>query len=174
LIVFFSLNLKSIFYDYNEMIIKLGIITAVLILGGMMFSTEITALFPNTSASLTDSLKNDFNYLNAKITDSAENRLDTSIDKTIQSVSDSVYEGITETGDKLVENVNEKISEGITETGDKLVENVNEKISEGITETGDNIKTGIIESSESSKEILANEVSDFNPFSFIQNIFKLD
>ena len=137
------------------MIIKLGIITAVLILGGMMFSTEITALFPNTSASLTDSLKNDFNYLNAKITDSAENRLDTSIDKTIQSVSDSVYEGITETGDKLVENVNEKISEGITETGD-------------------NIKTGIIESSESSKEILANEVSDFDPFSFIQNIFKLD
>jgi glutathionyl-hydroquinone reductase len=156
------------------MIIKLGIITAVLILGGMMFSTEITALFPNTSASLTDSLKNDFNYLNAKITDSAENRLDTSIDKTIQSVSDSVYEGITETGDKLVENVNEKISEGITETGDKLVENVNEKISEGITETGDNIKTGIIESSESSKEILVNEVSDFDPFSFIQNIFKLD
>ena len=120
-----------------------------------MFSTEITTLFPNTSASLTDSLKNDFNYLNAKITDSAENRLDTSIDKTIQSVSDSVYEGITETGDKLVENVNEKISEGITETGD-------------------NIKTGIIESSESSKEILANEVSDFDPFSFIQNIFKLD
>jgi len=137
------------------MIIKLGIITAVLILGGMMFSTEITTLFPNTSTSLTDSLKNDFNNLNAKITNSAENRLDTSIDKTIQSVSDSVYEGITETGDKLVENVNEKISEGITETGD-------------------NIKMGIIESGESSKDILANEVSNFDPFSFIQNIFKID
>ena len=118
------------------MIIKLGIITAVLILGGMMFSTEITTLFPNTSASLTDSLKNDFNNLNAKITNSAENRLDTSIDKTIQSVSDSVYEGITE--------------------------------------TGDNIKMGIIESGESSKDILANEVSNFDPFSFIQNIFKID
>jgi glutathionyl-hydroquinone reductase len=137
------------------MIIKLGIIAAVLILGGMMFSTEITALFPNTSASLTDSLKNDFDNLNAKITDSAENRLDTSIDKTIQSVSDSVYEGITETGDKLVENVNEKISEGITETGD-------------------DIKTGIIESSESSKEILVNGASGFDPFSFIQNIFKIN
>jgi len=137
------------------MIIKLGIIAAVLILGGMMFSTEITALFPNTSASLTDSLKNDFDNLNAKITDSAENRLDTSIDKTIQSVSDSVYEGITETGDKLVENVNEKISEGITETGD-------------------DIKTGIIKSSESSKEILVNGVSGFDPFSFIQNIFKIN
>jgi len=137
------------------MIIKLGIIAAVLILGGMMFSTEITALFPNTSASLTDSLKSDFNNLNAIITDSAENRLDTSVDKTIQSVSDSVYEGITETGDKLVENVNEKISEGITETGN-------------------DIKMGIMESSKSSTEIIVNEASDFDPFSFIQNLFKIN
>jgi len=137
------------------MIIKLGIIAAVLILGGMMFSTEITALFPNTSASLTDSLKSDFNNLNAIITDSAENRLDTSVDKTIQSVSDSVYEGITETGDKLVENVNEKISEGIAETGD-------------------DIKMGIMESSKSSTEIIVNEASDFDPFNFIQNLFKIN
>jgi len=156
------------------MLIKLGIIAAVLILGGMIFSTEITTLFPSTSALLADSLKDDINALNEKVTNSAENRLDTSIDKTIQSVSDSVYQGITETGDKLVENVNEKISEGITETGDKLVENVNEKISEGITETGNNIKTQIVESSESSKEILVNEVSGFDPFSFIKNIFKIN
>ena len=135
------------------MLIKLGIIVAIFVLGGMMFSTEITALFPNTSAILSDSLKNDINGLNTKITNSAENRLDTSIDKTIQSVSDSVYQGITETGDKLVENVNEKISEGITETGD-------------------NITTEIIESSESSKENLTNEISSFDPFTFIKNIFK--
>jgi len=135
------------------MLIKLGIIVAVFVLGGMMFSTEITALFPNTSAILSDSLKNDINGLNTKITNSAENRLDTSIDKTIQSISDSVYEGITETGDKLVENVNQKISEGITETGD-------------------NIKNEIIESSESSKENLTNEISSFDPFTFIKNIFK--
>ena len=135
------------------MLIKLGIIVAVFVLGGMIFSTEITALFPNTSVLLSDSLKNDINSLNTKITNSAENLLDTSIDKTIQSVSDSVYEGITETGDKLVENVNEKISEGITETGD-------------------NIKNEIIESSESSKENLTNEISSIDPFSFIKNIFK--
>ena len=137
------------------MLIKLGIIAAVLILGGMMFSTEITELFPSTSVLLADSLKDDINALNEKVTNSAENRLDTSIDKTIQNGSDSVYEGITETGDKLVENVNEKISEGITETGD-------------------NIKTQIVESSESSKEILVNEVSGFDPFSFIKNIFKIN
>ena len=137
------------------MLIKLGIIAAVLILGGMMFSTEITTLFPSTSALLADSLKDDINTLNEKVTNSAENRLDTSIDETIQSVSDSIYQGITQTGDKLVENVNEKISEGITETGD-------------------NIKTEIVESSESSKEILVNEVSGFDPFSFIKNIFKIN
>ena len=135
------------------MLIKLGIIVAVFVLGGMMFSTEITALFPNTSVLLSDSLKNDINALNTKITNSAETGLDTSIDKTIQSISDSVYEGITETGDKLVENVNEKISEGITEAGD-------------------NIKNEIIESSESSKENLTNEISSIDPFSFIKNIFK--
>ena len=135
------------------MLIKLAIIVAVFVLGGMIFSTEITELFPNTSVLLSDSLKNDINSLNTKITNSFENRLDTSIDKTIQSVSDSVYEGITETGDKLVENVNEKISEGITEAGD-------------------NIKNEIIESSESSKENLTNEISSFDPFSFIKNIFK--
>jgi hypothetical protein len=137
------------------MLIKLGIIAAVLILGGMMFSTEITTLFPSTSALLADSLKDDINTLNEKVTNSAENRLDTSIDKTIQSVSDSIYQGITETGDKLVENVNEKISEGITETGE-------------------DIKTQIVESSESSKEILVNEVSGFDPFNFIKNLFKIN
>ena len=137
------------------MLIKLGIIGAVLVLGGMMFSTEIITLFPNTSALLSDSLKDDINGLNEKVTNSAENRLDSSIDKTIQSISDSVYEGITETGDKLVENVNEKISQGITETGD-------------------NVKSQIIESSQSSKTTLVNEVSGFDPFSFIKNIFKIN
>jgi len=137
------------------MLIKLGIIAAVLVLGGMMFSTEITSLFPSTSALLADSLKNDIDALNSKVTNSAENRLDSSIDQTIQSVSDSVYQGITETGDKLVENVNEKISEGITETGD-------------------NIKTQIVESSDSSKEILVNQVPKFDPFNFIKNIFQIN
>ena len=137
------------------MLIKLGIIGAVLVLGGLMFSTEIITLFPNTSALLADSLKDDITGLNEKVTNSAENRLDTSIDKTIQSISDSVYDGITETGDKLVENVNEKISEGITETGD-------------------NIKSQIVESSQSSKEMLVNEVSGFDPFNFIKNLFKIN
>ena len=34
------------------------------------------------------------------------------------------------------------------------------------------LRTEIIESSESSKENLTNEISSFDPFSFIKNIFK--
>ena len=136
------------------MLIKLGIIAGVLVLGGMMFSTEITSLFPSTSALLADSLKNDIDALNSKVTNSAENRLDSSIDQTIQGVSDSVYQGITETGDKLVENVNEKISEGIAETGD-------------------NIKTQIVESSDSSKEILVNQVPKTKTAAIMPNLINI-
>ena len=121
------------------MFIKLGIIGTFLILGGLMFSTEISTLFPNTSASLLDSLKSDMNYLNDKVSGSAEERLDTSIDK-------------------IVGNVSDKVSEGITETGDKLVEEVNGTISEGITATGDNLKNGILQSYESSQEIITDEI----------------
>ncbi len=86
------------------MLIKLGIIAVVLILGGMMFSTEITELFPSTSALLADSLKDDINALNEKVTNSAENRLDTSIDKTIQSVSavSYIHQRDNETREELV------------------------------------------------------------------------
>ncbi|MDC4220037.1 MAG: hypothetical protein MTP07_06855, partial [Candidatus Nitrosopumilus limneticus] len=81
--------------------IKLGIIVAVVVLGGIIFSTEITSLFPSTSVQLADSLKDDIYEINSKITDSAENRLDTSIDKTIQSVSNSGKIGkLLKTGDK--------------------------------------------------------------------------
>ena len=41
-----------------------------------------------------------------------------------------------------------------------------------LQKTGDNIKNEIIESSESSKENLTNEISRIDPFSFIKNIFK--
>ena len=121
------------------MLIKLGIIGTFLILGGLMFSTEISTLFPNTSTSLLDSLKSDMNYLNEKVSGSAEERLDTSIDKIIGNVSDKVYEGITATGDKLEEEVNGTISEGITATGD-------------------NLKNGILQSYESSQEIITDEI----------------
>ena len=41
------------------MLIKLGIIAAIIILGGMVFSNEIDTLFPSTSATVVNSLKDD-------------------------------------------------------------------------------------------------------------------
>ena len=58
------------------MFIKLGIIAGVLILGGMIFSNEIDSLFPSTSASVVDSLKEDVSNFGAKASDSVEKRID--------------------------------------------------------------------------------------------------
>ena len=56
------------------MFIKLGIIAGILILGGMIFSTEIDTLFPSTSASVVDSLKTDVSDFGSKASDSVEKK----------------------------------------------------------------------------------------------------
>ena len=57
------------------MFIKLGIITGILILGGLIFSNEIDILFPSTSASIVESLKNDVSNFGSKASDSVEKRI---------------------------------------------------------------------------------------------------
>ena len=79
------------------MFIKLGIIGGILIVAGLIFSSEINSIFPNTSASLTESLKDDVNNLAAKASDSAENRLATSLDNVVSKTSEKIDEGITKT-----------------------------------------------------------------------------
>lgn len=76
------------------MLIKLGIIGAILVLGGLIFSSEINGLFPNTSASIIESLKDDVNNVGTKTSESVENRLDTSIDKVVEKTSVQINDGI--------------------------------------------------------------------------------
>jgi len=56
------------------MFLKLGIIDGILILGGMIFSTEIDTLFPSTSASVVDSLKTNVSDFGSKASDSVEKK----------------------------------------------------------------------------------------------------
>jgi len=79
------------------MFIKLGIIAGILIVSGLIFSSEINSIFPNTSASLTESLKNDVNSLGAKASDSVENKLNTSLDKIVSKTSEKIDDGIAKT-----------------------------------------------------------------------------
>lgn len=83
------------------MFIKLGIIVGIVILGGMIFSNEIDTLFPSTSATVFDSLKNDVSNFGSKASDSVEQRIDESINKITDKTTESISEEISEAGNKV-------------------------------------------------------------------------
>jgi predicted PurR-regulated permease PerM len=87
------------------MFIKLGIIAGILILGGMIFSNEIDTLFPTTSATVFDSLKNDVSIFGSKASDSVEQRIDESIDKIVDKTTESISEEISNAGDKVTNEI---------------------------------------------------------------------
>lgn len=89
------------------MFIKLGIIAGIIILGGMIFSNEIDALFPSTSTTVFDSLKNDVSNFGSKASDSVEQRIDSSIDKIVDKTTESISEEINEAGDKVTNEISE-------------------------------------------------------------------
>ncbi len=89
------------------MLIKLGIIAGIIILGGMIFSNEIDNLFPTTSATVLDSLKNDIGIFGSKASDSVEQRIDSSIDKIVDKTSESISDGITDAGDKISDEISD-------------------------------------------------------------------
>ena len=89
------------------MLIKLGIIAGIIILGGMIFSNEIDNLFPTTSATVLDSLKNDIGIFGSKASASAEQRIDSSIDKIVDKTSESISDGITDAGDKISDEISD-------------------------------------------------------------------
>ena len=64
------------------MLLKLGILTGILILGGIIFSTEIQSFFPNTSTKGIDSLKSDVKILTTKSIETAEEKIESSINQT--------------------------------------------------------------------------------------------
>ena len=64
------------------MLLKLGILTGILILGGFIFSSQIQSFFPNTSTNGVDSLKSDVKILTAKSIETAEEKIESSINQT--------------------------------------------------------------------------------------------
>jgi len=89
------------------MFIKLGIIVGIVILGGMIFSTEIGNIFPTTSASVFDSLMDDVTNFGTNAVDSADQRIDESLDKIVDKTSNSITNEINEAGNKISNNISE-------------------------------------------------------------------
>lgn len=76
------------------MFVKLGIIAAILIIGVILFSSEINALFPNISSSVVEALKDDVGDISKKTSESVENRLDVSIDKIVEKTNEQINDGV--------------------------------------------------------------------------------
>ncbi len=89
------------------MLIKLGIIAGIVILGGMIFSTEIGNIFPTTSATVFDSLMDDVTNFGSNAVDSADQRIDESLDKIVDKTSNSITNEISEAGNKVSNNISE-------------------------------------------------------------------
>jgi len=92
------------------MLIKLGIIAGIVILGGLIFATEIDNIFPTTSATIFDSLIDDVTNFGTKASDSVEQRIDESIDKIVGETSNSITNEISEAKESSQKTINEEIS----------------------------------------------------------------
>ncbi len=103
------------------MLIKLGIIAGIVILGGMIFFTEIDNIFPATSVTVFDSLMDDVTNFGSQASDSVEQRINEPMDQIVDKTGNSLTNGISEAGEK----VTNKISEA-KESSQKII---NEEIS---------------------------------------------
>ena len=83
------------------MFIKLGIIAGIIILGGMVFSNEIDVLFPSTSASVVNSLKDDVSNFGTIASESVEKRIDESVDKIVDKTSNAITDEISDIGNDI-------------------------------------------------------------------------
>ena len=104
------------------MFIKLGIIAGIIILGGMIFSNEIDTLFPSTSATVVNSLKDDVSNFGSQASESVEKRIDESIDNLVDKTSDAITDEISD--------ISDDISNEISDVRKSSQQTITEKISD--------------------------------------------
>ena len=155
------------------MFIKLGIIAGIAILGGMIFSNEIDNLFPTTSATVLDSLKNDVSIFGSKASDSVEQRIDSSIDKIVDKTSESISNEISEAGDKISDEISEA-KESSQKTIKEEISNFNpiESIQNIFTDSSNSGSTSQSSTSQSSTSQSSTSQSSTNDISS-QNIISI-
>lgn len=83
------------------MFIKLGILAAALVVGGLIFANEIDMFLPTTSAALTDSLKTDAANFGNNATDAVEQRIDESISEIVSRTTSTISTQMTKMGEEI-------------------------------------------------------------------------
>ncbi len=116
------------------MLIKIAIIGAILLGGGVLFANEINQFLPETSANMLDSVKNDF----VKIKDDSVKSAETRVEGTIVTVTNEMND------------IQEKSSELLS----KSAKEVTDSTQKGIKEVTDSTQNGIKEITETTQETI--------------------
>ena len=116
------------------MLIKMAIIGAILLGGGVVFANEINQFLPETSVNFLDSVKDDF----GKITDDTVQGAETRVEGTIVTVTNEVN------------NIQEKSSELLS----KSPQEVADSTQKGIKEVADSTQKGIKEITKITQETI--------------------
>ena len=85
------------------MLLKLVIILAIVIAGGMIFYNEISSIFPNTSKTLVDSVVSDMAGIGDRASDTITERVGESIGTAVDKSGDIITDGLVRAGDAIVD-----------------------------------------------------------------------
>ncbi|MBA4451617.1 MAG: hypothetical protein H2B00_01590 [Nitrosopumilaceae archaeon] len=113
------------------MLLKIAVLGSILIVGGIIFSSQIQEIFPNTSTDGVNSLKSDVDSLTSKSIIKAEEKIESSIDKAEEKLTEFGHQTIQSTEDKIessVKKAENKISEIHQDSTEYIEENITEKI----------------------------------------------
>lgn len=112
------------------MLLKLGIIATILIVGGIIFSSEIQQYLPNTSTDGVNSLKTDVNTLTTESFESAEQKITSSAEQAGTKLSDFGHQSVQtaeNTINSSVEQAETKLSEIKQDSSEFIEENITDK-----------------------------------------------
>ena len=111
------------------MFLKIAVLGSILIVGGIVFSSQIQEIFPNTSTDGVNSLKSDVNSLTSKSINKMEEKIESSVEQ--------AEEKLTEFGHQTIQSAENKIESSVKKAENKISEihqNSTEYIEENITE----------------------------------------
>ncbi|HUT05800.1 MAG TPA: hypothetical protein VMW74_03805 [Nitrosopumilaceae archaeon] len=111
------------------MILKLGILVVILVVGGIIFSSEIQTYFPNTSSTGINSLETDVNTITTKSLESAEKKIGSSVDKVESKISDIGHQTV-QTAENSINSSVDQVETKLSEIKQNSTEYVEEKISD--------------------------------------------
>ena len=113
------------------MLLKIAVLGSILIVGGIIFSSQIQETFPNASTDGVNSLKSDVSSLTSKSINKAEEKIESSVYKAEEKLTDFGHQTIQSAEEKIqssVKKAENKISEIHQDSTEYIEENLTEKI----------------------------------------------